>query len=607
MNMFLRKSDLLSFVLSPLLVFLGAFPYPAFAGQESTFNDHLKWSKSVTQQTQSRHGYALNPDDYCKDASCRAEIDNPVQSQLTNAELESKAQAAYITNPLSQAINAGLTNQRPDIENDGAYQFALIAQDNAYEISHGLSNQFVDCEARTLCRIDQVERTCKSPTNNPVTCTRTPTFSDLSLNRGNSTAVSVYVRRSFYYYPQRINTPAKARFINAITLPKIMVYDFPGFIHIFSVNGVVVFEYRGTNRDCGSNWLCRVNKNFGTLTLSRPIAITNHRISLSLQVTHSNGSVSSPPWASYDGPGTIVFHWNAPSYKVEWTASCGTLIPECVPQPERCVEAGGTRDIDGIKVTLPCWRYETVYRCNTEDTCTALSHCTANSRACNLMQNGVCVEETHTKSCEERSCQTNTLTCGETSFCLDGDCYEGTPTQSTEFQESVAALAAISAAAEDLGEPPTMFTGRPMKCTKSAAGFKDCCKDSGWGKGVGASCDAEDKALSLAKKAKLTLYVGQYCAKKIVGFCTRKKRTYCTYDSKLARIIQEQGGKHQLGLSNGTPKDPLCNPLTPEQLQQIDFERLDFSDFYGDMMGNIALPNEGEIKDRVQNGLGRTP
>ena len=289
---------------------------------------------------------------------------------------------------------------------------------------------------------------------------------------------------------------------------------------------------------------------------------------------------------------------------VTWPKSRPTgLISECQSTNNVCVEGSKTKIIDGIRVSLPCWKYETTFQCQTTNTCDALSECTNVSKTCSLMQQGVCVEETLTKSCQEKSCQANTLQCGETSFCLDGDCYDATPTQSDDFHTSVSALAAISAAAEDLGEPPTMFKGTAMKCEKKAAGINDCCKDSGWGQSLGMSCSPEEEALGKAKEGKLTIYVGQYCAKKILGVCTRKKHSYCVYDSKLARIIQEQGTRHQLGVSNGSAKHPTCNPITPEQLQQINFEHLDFSDFYGDMNDNMALPSQNEIQSRLQNNV----
>lgn len=590
----LSLSLLLILVLSPL----------ALAGQEATFNAHLSWAKGATTSTQAKSEFALTPEDYCNDTSCKTQLHAPQQTQLSSSELESKAQAQYLTNEGAQAINDGFSKGRPSIENDPTYEFALLAQENAYEISHGLSNPFVDCTSGTLCSLINVQKTCKAPTNAPVSCTRVPNFTNISTNSGASHARSTSVPGSYFHqYPTHITTPAKAKFIYSLRLPNVMVYNAKGWTNEFRVNGVVVYRYRGTGNRCPINTLCLMSKNPGVIAPSTPIAINKRRITLSMRVVHSGGTFPLSSWFSWKSSALATFNWNAPHYEYEWISTCNALIPECTPQPERCIEGKATKNIDGVSVTLPCWKYETTYQCQTTNTCDALSECTNVSKTCSLMQQGVCVEETLTKSCQEKSCQANTLQCGETSFCLDGDCYDATPTQSDDFHTSVSALAAISAAAEDLGEPPTMFKGTAMKCEKKAAGINDCCKDSGWGQSLGMSCSPEEEALGKAKEGKLTIYVGQYCAKKILGVCTRKKRSYCVYDSKLARIIQEQGTRHQLGVSNGSAKDPTCNPITPEQLQQINFEHLDFSDFYGDMNDNMALPSQNEIQSRLQNNV----
>ncbi|MFA0108264.1 conjugal transfer protein TraN, partial [Vibrio splendidus] len=149
---------------------------------------------------------------------------------------------------------------------------------------------------------------------------------------------------------------------------------------------------------------------------------------------------------------------------------------------------------------------------------------------------------------------------------------------------SASALAALAEAADGLGDPPVIFTGQGMQCTDKAFGFADCCKDSGWGASLGLDeCNEEEKALGQAKEQGITISLGSYCASSVLGVCTRKKKTYCVFDSKLARIIQEQGSQGQLGISLGTAQSPICGAITPEQLQEIDFEILDFSDFYDDM------------------------
>ena len=107
------------------------------------------------------------------------------------------------------------------------------------------------------------------------------------------------------------------------------------------------------------------------------------------------------------------------------------------------------------------------------------------------------------------------LTCGEESFCLDGDCFEAMETTSNRFNESTSALAALAEAADGIGDPPMIFAGQGLKCTDAAFGFADCCKDGGWGTSIGiAQCNDEEKALGQAKEQGITIALGSYCARK---------------------------------------------------------------------------------------------
>ncbi|MGR5283643.1 conjugal transfer protein TraN, partial [Photobacterium damselae] len=71
----------------------------------------------------------------------------------------------------------------------------------------------------------------------------------------------------------------------------------------------------------------------------------------------------------------------------------------------------------------------------------------------------------------------------------------------------------------------------------------------------------------------------------------------------MTRIIQEQG-KKQLGLGFGSKKHPDCQGFTPEQLQHVDFSKIDMSEFYGDLEANMELPNMQEIQDRINDKYG---
>ena len=85
--------------------------------------------------------------------------------------------------------------------------------------------------------------------------------------------------------------------------------------------------------------------------------------------------------------------------------------------------------------------------------------------------------------------------------------------------------------------------------------------------------------------------------------CVQKSQVYCVFQGKLARIIQEQGRRDQLGVSFGSGDNPDCRGITVDELQHVDFDRVNFSDFYEDLMNNQTVPDTSaqvkQIKDRI--------
>ena len=170
------------------------------------------------------------------------------------------------------------------------------------------------------------------------------------------------------------------------------------------------------------------------------------------------------------------------------------------------------------------------------------------------------------------------------------------------------ALAALAAAGKDVaalnGIDVRAFTGQAKFCKKAAAGYSNCCKDSGWGQDIGlAKCSSDEKALAKAKTNKLTVSVGEFCSKKVLGVCLEKKRSYCQFDSKLAQIVQQQGRNGQLHISFGSSKHPDCRGITVDELQQIKFDQLDLTNFYEDLMNNQKIPDSGALTEKVKEQI----
>ncbi len=99
--------------------------------------------------------------------------------------------------------------------------------------------------------------------------------------------------------------------------------------------------------------------------------------------------------------------------------------------------------------------------------------------------------------------------------------------------------------------------------------------------------------------------VGSYCITKLWGNCTQRKSSYCRFNSKLGRIIHEQGRTQLLAFGPdggwGAPEQPSCIGLSPEQFQMLDFSKMDLSEFIGDIVQPVASDIAGKISDRLQN------
>lgn len=116
------------------------------------------------------------------------------------------------------------------------------------------------------------------------------------------------------------------------------------------------------------------------------------------------------------------------------------------------------------------------------------------------------------------------------------------------------------------------------------------------------SCDQSEQILAMRRGQNLCVEVGTYCSKKLRIFkkCIEKTKSYCCYNSRLARIINEQG-RAQIGKSWGSPKSPNCSGFTQSEFEAIDFSRIDLSEFMSEIMANIKMPDVGSMGQQIQS------
>lgn len=115
-------------------------------------------------------------------------------------------------------------------------------------------------------------------------------------------------------------------------------------------------------------------------------------------------------------------------------------------------------------------------------------------------------------------------------------------------------------------------------------------------------CDQQDMEVGMLRGSGMCHEVGSYCSSKILGICVQKARGHCCFNTKLGRIIQEQG-RPQLksfnGLGWGTPKNPYCRGFTPEEFQALDFSKMDLSEYYSEIEARAQADIQIDMKDKI--------
>jgi hypothetical protein len=174
-----------------------------------------------------------------------------------------------------------------------------------------------------------------------------------------------------------------------------------------------------------------------------------------------------------------------------------------------------------------------------------------------------------------------------------------------------------------------IFSGRDKRCRPDGieTGYFDCCGDSDiWfdaggepinpflplGGSIIASrifnCKDQEKELITLKQKGLCHHVGSYCSLEIFGLCIQRKKTYCCFNSKLGRILQEEGRPTLRAFSPrgswGSAKRPNCRGFTPEEFQMLDFSRIDLSDWYGDIQVTTQQQISNTMQDRIEDAYG---
>ena len=160
------------------------------------------------------------------------------------------------------------------------------------------------------------------------------------------------------------------------------------------------------------------------------------------------------------------------------------------------------------------------------------------------------------------------------------------------------------------GGEVTIFKGKRYRCDLNLAGFiQNCCRKKGLFSGA---CPSSTKELRARRDgARACHYVGIH-KKKVFGVTLKKRKVYCCFNSKMARMIHEQtrGQLIEKGLWDvtrnggwGRAKNPFCGGMSAEQLQEIDFDAVDFSEIYTDLLDGTDIPDLAGSTESTEEGI----
>jgi len=298
-------------------------------------------------------------------------------------------------------------------------------------------------------------------------------------------------------------------------------------------------------------------------------------------------------------------------------SGCATLAGDgtCSQTAETCTDSDPvTRIVDGVAVTAPCWAWRRDYQCTRETSqqdCSELEAtpgCTFVRQDCLTDDPASCKTWERVYDCPlpEQPANPNQFICDGDVYCIDGSCETIEREANDEFKDAVVALNALAQARREF-DPNTLnlFKGTRETCHSKVFGILNCCKGKGFplvpgiGLLVALGCDREEVLLHQRDAQGLCAYVGSYCSDDVLGVCVTKKKVYCCFESKLSRILQEQG-RQQLNKPWDKPKREQCSGFTIDEFARLDLSQMDFSEVYAEFTAAAKFPDEFQAASDIQ-------
>ncbi len=269
--------------------------------------------------------------------------------------------------------------------------------------------------------------------------------------------------------------------------------------------------------------------------------------------------------------------------------ACNIVHTQCLEGPEsrKYYSAYFPRDCwkDQVTVEFPAEAINTCIQWRKKGCYQIFEHCNK------YADNGQCLSYTKRYRCPART--THSIEAGQDKIhCIDGGSLVISSPQNEDMVSSLAQLSVLGAFQNEqmnAFDPNNVqvFKGTCLRCTKNVLDkvLYDCC---GTLAGFALTLNliqCKDEAIELAKeRAKgLCHRVGSFPNKLLGLFDSSETHVYCCFPSKLTYVLQKEA-RRLLRKGWGTPFKPNCSGLTMDEIQGLDFSKMDLSPVFDDLM-----------------------
>lgn len=314
----------------------------------------------------------------------------------------------------------------------------------------------------------------------------------------------------------------------------------------------------------------------------------------------------------------------SPTYSdpvITWTNSCDAnyAASRCYNPVETCVSGPSVEDVNGLLVPMDCTERQTSYTCAAEtytSDCAPFETdpaCRLESSVCYSMDpDGVCGAFEQTYACGSSGSEAFDASCEAVNVCVGGTCQSIPQEANDDIVLALVGVEALNTLADELQHDASVldalsgdlngdfdvayFTATERNCRIGVLGTINCCQDSGWALGSIAECSASEVTLYGAQEAGAAVYMETFCSSEFLFLCAQRSRRYCTFNSRIARIISEQGQRQLYGAFD-------CRAMTQEELEAVDWSRIDFSAAFAEMFNNVGSIAPSDLTGLIQENI----